>query len=80
MLLGAILGTVMPLAHMRGAGLVGGRIANSGGKFFFVWTLLALQVTAIFLAHSRGARTMELETEQVGLEMSRVAILTWVVS
>lgn len=48
MLLGSLLGSVMPLAHMRGAGLVGGRIANSGGKFFFVWTLLALGVTAVF--------------------------------
>lgn len=47
-LLGAILGTAVPLVHMRGAGLVGGRIANSSGKYFFVWTLLALQVTAIF--------------------------------
>ena len=47
-LLGSILGIVMPLAHMRGAGLVGGRIANSSGIHFFVWTLIALQVTAIF--------------------------------
>jgi hypothetical protein len=33
---------------MRGAGLVGGRIANSVGIFFFVWTLIALGVTACF--------------------------------
>ena len=43
-----LLGLLMPLAHMRGAGLVGGRIANSSGAFFFVWTLLALGVTALF--------------------------------
>ena len=48
MLLGSLLGAVVPLAHMRGAGLVGGRIANSSGKFFFVWTILALGVTAVF--------------------------------
>lgn len=48
MLLGSLLGTVMPLAHMRGLGLVGGRVANSGGKFFFVWTLIALGMTALF--------------------------------
>lgn len=48
LLLGSILGTIVPLAHMRGAGLVGGRIANSAGKHFFVWTLIALHVTAIF--------------------------------
>ena len=48
MLLGSLLGSIMPLAHMRGAGLVGGRIANSNGKFFFVWTLFALGVVAVF--------------------------------
>lgn len=48
MLLGSILGSGVPVIHMMGAGLVGGRIANSGGKFFWVWTLIALQVTAIF--------------------------------
>ena len=47
-LLGSILATVMPLAHMRGAGLVGGRIANSSGVHFWVWTLLTLQITGIF--------------------------------
>jgi hypothetical protein len=48
MLLGAILGSGVPVIHMMGAGLVGGRIANSGGKLFWVWTLITLQVTAIF--------------------------------
>jgi hypothetical protein len=47
-LLGSLLGFLMPLAHMRGAGLVGGRIANSSGTFFWVWTLIALGVTALF--------------------------------
>jgi len=47
-LLGSLLGLLMPLAHMRGVGLVGGRIANSSGAFFFVWTLIALGVTALF--------------------------------
>jgi hypothetical protein len=49
-LLGSLLGSVVPLAHMRGTGLVGGRIANSGGRFFWVWTLMALGVTATFSA------------------------------
>ncbi|HKV34687.1 MAG TPA: hypothetical protein VJP89_10210 [Pyrinomonadaceae bacterium] len=47
-LLGSILGSGVPVIHMMGAGLVGGRIANSSGKLFWVWTLLTLQVTAIF--------------------------------
>ena len=46
--LGSILGCLVSLAHMRGAGLVGGRIANSSGKFFWVWTVLALGVTSVF--------------------------------
>ena len=48
MLLGSLLGAFVPLVHMRGVGLVGGRIANSGGKLFWVWTLMILQVTAFF--------------------------------
>jgi hypothetical protein len=48
MLLGSMLGCLVSVAHMRGAGLVGGRIANSSGKFFWVWTVLALGVTALF--------------------------------
>jgi hypothetical protein len=47
-LLGSLLASLMPLAHMRGAGLVGGRVANSSGMFFFVWTLITIGVTAFF--------------------------------
>ena len=47
-LLGSLLGSVRPLAHMRGAGLVGGRVAGSSGMFFWVWTLLTLGVTSVF--------------------------------
>jgi hypothetical protein len=47
-LLGSILGSGVPVIHMMGAGLVGGRIANSSGVFFWVWTLIALGVTALF--------------------------------
>ena len=38
----------LPAIHMWGAGIAGGRIANSSGAFFFVWTLIALGVTALF--------------------------------
>jgi hypothetical protein len=47
-LLGSLLGSGVPVVHMMGSGLAGGKIANSSGAFFFVWTLIALQVTAIF--------------------------------
>ena len=48
MLLGAMLGTVVAIAHMRGSGLVGGRVANSSGMFFWVFTQMTLGVTAVF--------------------------------
>ena len=46
-LLGSLLGLVVPVVHMKGAG-VGGALAKSSGAFFFIWTLLALGVTALF--------------------------------
>jgi hypothetical protein len=46
-LLGSLLALVVPVVHMKGAG-VGGAIAQSSGAFFFIWTLLALAVTALF--------------------------------
>jgi len=48
MLLGSILGSGVPVIHMMGAGMVGGRIANSSGVFFWVWTLITLGLTALF--------------------------------
>ena len=50
-LLGSLLGLVVPVIHMKGAsGVVGGEIGKSTQAFFFVWTLLALGVTAMFSA------------------------------
>jgi hypothetical protein len=46
-LLASLLELVVPVVHMKGAG-VGGAIAESNGAFFFIWTLLALGVTALF--------------------------------
>lgn len=48
-LLGSLFGVLVPYLHMRGTkGVMGGEIGNSGHAFFFVWTLLALGVTAMF--------------------------------
>jgi len=60
-LLGSLAGACVPVVHMMGAGLVGGRIANSSGVFFWVWTLLALGVTAIFsvMLSARGLWSAE---------------------
>ena len=41
-LLFSALASGIPVLHMMGKGLVGGRIAGSSGVFFWVWTLFAL--------------------------------------
>src|SRR5687767_5461789 len=46
MLLGNLLGVLVSLAHMMGAGLVGGRMAASDGKLLWVLAVLTLGVTA----------------------------------
>ncbi|MGO8935012.1 MAG: hypothetical protein ACLPLZ_15750 [Terracidiphilus sp.] len=55
LLLVSLLELVVPVIHMKGAG-VGGAIAKSSGAFFFIWTLLALGVTGLFsvLLSARG--------------------------
>jgi len=48
-LLGSLLALAVPVIHMKGKGVgVGSSIANSSGAFFFVWTLIAVGVTALF--------------------------------
>jgi hypothetical protein len=48
-LLGSLLGAYVPYLHFKAAaGVAGGRIAGSDGVFFWVWTLLALGVCAVF--------------------------------
>lgn len=43
-----LLGAGIPVIHMTGAGMSGGRIANSRGAFFFVWTLVIIGATGLF--------------------------------
>jgi hypothetical protein len=48
-LLGSLLGSGIPVLHFMGKGVgVASRIGNTSGAFFFVWTLIALGVTALF--------------------------------
>jgi hypothetical protein len=42
----SLLASGLPMIHMTGKGMVGGRVAGTSGAFFFVWTLLALSVSA----------------------------------
>ena len=45
----SVLGLVIPVIHMKGTrGVIGGDIGNSSQAFLFVWTLLALGITATF--------------------------------
>lgn len=45
-LIGGIIATVVPVIHLRGAGIV--NVVKSSGGFFFLWTLFALGVLGIF--------------------------------
>ena len=61
MLLGSILASGVPVLHMQGAGLVGGRIAaNSSGALFWVWTNIALGASGMlsFVLSARGLWNM----------------------
>jgi hypothetical protein len=50
-LLASLLSLAVPVLHMRGKGVgVASGIASSGGGFFFIWTIIALGVTALFSA------------------------------
>ena len=47
-LVGPLLGTVVPIIHMMGAGLVGGRIGHTHLALFWVFSNFLLGVTALF--------------------------------
>ena len=49
-LVASLLVSGLPVIHMRGSGLMGGTPRPSGdfGEFFFVWTLIAIGVAALF--------------------------------
>jgi hypothetical protein len=67
-LLASILGSIVPVIHMRGAGLVGGKIADSSGVFFWVWTLITLGVTSAFsvILSARGLWSLEWAQARAG--------------
>lgn len=50
-LLASVLSLAVPILHMRGRGVgVAGPVAKSDGAFLFIWTLIAIGVTALFSA------------------------------
>ena len=44
----SLLASGVPVIHMQGAGIAGGRIAHSHAAFFFVWTLIMIGATSLF--------------------------------
>lgn len=49
--LGSVLGLFVSVIHMKATrGVISGDIGNSGQAFLFVWTILALGITATFSA------------------------------
>src|SRR5262249_33564755 len=48
LLVGSLLGTGVPIIHMMGAGLVGGRIGHTHLALFWVFSNFLLGVTALF--------------------------------
>jgi hypothetical protein len=48
LLLGSLFGLVVPILHMKGAGVDAGA-APTDGEFFFIWILLALGASSGFL-------------------------------
>ena len=63
----SLLDLIVPVVHMKGAG-VGGKIAGSNGGFFFIWTLLAIGLTALFsvILSARGVWKPTAQREQGG--------------
>ena len=59
-LIESLIALVVPIIHMKGAG-VGGAIAKSAGAFFFIWILFALAVTALFCAMVAARALWELQ-------------------
>ena len=47
-LLLSFLAAAVPVLHMNGASGITAGISSRSGAFFFAWTLLALEVTAVF--------------------------------
>ena len=49
MLVAGLFGTLVPILHMSGEGLIGGKVAaDATGAFFWAWTNIALDVTSVF--------------------------------
>jgi hypothetical protein len=61
-LLGSLLGLIIPILHMGFGKGLGGPMAKSGeGAFFFIWTIIAIGVTSLFsvILSARGLWSLQ---------------------
>lgn len=71
-LVGSLLGMLVPVIHMKGAG-VGGTIARSSGALFFIWTLIALGVTSLFSVILSARGLWEHRSRRTGMHQKQNA-------
>jgi len=67
-LLLSVLASGVPVLHMQGSSGITAGISNPSGAFFFAWTLLALEVTAVFsiILSVRGLLQAKRRTQGAG--------------
>ena len=67
-LLLSVLASAVPVVHMNGSSGITAGISNPGGAFFFAWTLLALEVAAVFsvILSARGLWSLQRSRASLG--------------
>ena len=65
-LVGSLLSLIIPVIHMKGAGV--GTIARSSGAFFFIFTLLALAVSALLSVFLSARGLWELRPQRTRVQ------------
>ena len=58
----------VPVLHMKGSAGITAGISDPGGAFFFAWTILALEVTAVFsvILSLHGLRSLQMRKRTKG--------------
>src|SRR5690349_4011902 len=79
-LVGSLLGTVVPIIHMMGTGLVGGRIGHTHLALFWVFSNFLLGVTTLFsvILSVRGLWSLRRTTPDNALSVKYVSLLLMV--
>ena len=68
MLVGAVLAAIVPVLHMQGNGVVGGRIpVGSSGALFWVWTNVALGASGLLSLALAARELWTFKSRRTGL-------------